>query len=521
MSVFRCLPIVLAALTPVRAPSVDLEAELGRLLDNQIRRQSTVVTGTLANSVADELLARLKKVATDLPYPPKVTLLESTDVSPKSGPGGHIYLSTALMSVPGFNRDELGAILAFQLSLIKQRVSYKQATAKVGLNLLANLLDTKESELTKLIGQALVSRLSQDQIRQADRDTQRYLRTAGFKATGLYSLLCRFEVLAKTNPTPFAEYQQNYPPLKKRLQAILGDITVERFGRDIRQAFIPKALAADDVFWVYDHFNSEWETAYRRDIGFEIYNLNNVFAQAGFRGQCTWLMAGLWPVIISKRDAKFWPTDARAKGYGTGKAPKIGAIAVWPSSVGGGSGHLGLVVGEPRPDGRIPIVDCNWSTNPDKRVRYRLVKLSAIVEYIYWPNGATEPPPGFPGYLAPGRNEIMILKDEFHLGDDEAKSEMVVYRDFRLTEADLKGRQSAVLRLWVKATPRKDPIVGVNNVETERIVASVGAWREYERVIKLDALHVGTNLFFIRTIAPDWRESFDECEVKEVRLILR
>lgn len=120
-----------------------------------------------------------------------------------------------------------------------------------------------------------------------------------------------------------------------------------------------------------------------------------------------------------------------------------------------------------------------------------------------------------------GRNSIMIMAGPYHLGDDIPGSEIHKDRVFALNLPDLQNRAAAYLKIRVKGTPRKDPIIWINRQEIGRIVTSDDQWREYQFGVNLALLRAGDNLFHIQAYIPDLWQTFDDCEFAQVKLIFQ
>jgi len=121
----------------------------------------------------------------------------------------------------------------------------------------------------------------------------------------------------------------------------------------------------------------------------------------------------------------------------------------------------------------------------------------------------------------PPRDKILLEKGPQHLGDDVQNVKMVYLKEFELTKEELVNRKEAVVKLRVKGIPKKDPIIFFNRREVGRAVTKAGVWEWFEFSFKPDILHEGKNLLDIETFIPDFYETFDDCEFRDVYLILK
>lgn len=120
--------------------------------------------------------------------------------------------------------------------------------------------------------------------------------------------------------------------------------------------------------------------------------------------------------------------------------------------------------------------------------------------------------------LGNGRAKIPLITGPHHLGDDVPNSEIHMDKQFQLNEADLARVQRVYLEIWVKGTPRKDPIFWINRIEIGRVVTQDDLWHRYEFPVDLKKLKVGDDLFHIQAYIPALWQTFDDCEFKDASL---
>jgi hypothetical protein len=154
----------------------------------------------------------------------------------------------------------------------------------------------------------------------------------------------------------------------------------------------------------YEWSDPEWQVDYLITTGAKIHDLDNYFSRPNGKGkgQCTWLVQSLRPDEFPRgpggtNNAHSWFDRFKAAGYATGQTPRDFSIPVWNSQVGGGAGHVALVIKSYDPD-LIGVLDANWSPRLDGKVRYRILNWRTeknLVGFIYWPDGQLDPPDSF------------------------------------------------------------------------------------------------------------------------------
>ncbi len=105
---------------------------------------------------------------------------------------------------------------------------------------------------------------------------------------------------------------------------------------------------------------------------------------------------------------------------------------------------------------------------------------------------------------------VRIIKDQFHLGDDHSQDEMIKDTTFNFAKAD------ATLKMWIKGSPFKDPIIWINRREVGRVVTTDDKWHLFTFHVPAGYLNNGRNLFYIESFIPDRFHTFDDCEIKDV-----
>jgi surface antigen len=531
--VLRIIVVLLSVSFAATANADDLDKLIEKYsIQLMEERFSKTVDAQLAAAVEQlfaELVTASSKVTTlpKLQRQPRVTVIVSNEINAYTIPGGDVYVTTGLCGMTGTNRHEVATALAHELGHSARGHANELARKAVLANIVAPLLTKDQAKITSLIWQALTSAKSREDELQADRDAWAILQKSSIKPSATVALFRRFETLQTKTPDLLEQLFATHPPITTRAAHLKNWLIEASSGWDF--AFIGRAQAAENqIIAEFANDDPAWQTAYTATTGWPVYNLPNYFSK-GYRGECTWLVYALRRDTIplnprGGNNAFTWLDRCRENGYAVGETPKPGAIAVWDESVGGGAGHVALVI-ESLSNNTIRVWDSNWgpeardSNTTNGRVRHRICSTKGIKGYIYWQNDQSDAPVGYPGYeVAEPRASIMLIELPFTLGDEEGM-EMIRLKPFNLTLRELERSTNAKLRLKVRALPAKDPIVSINRVEIGRIVAKTSDWQTYVLNIPPGLLRT-RNLLDIETFIPSIGEGYDDCEIKQVELLL-
>lgn len=525
--------LILASLsTQLRADEIDrLIEKYSRQLMSE--RFSTTVDTKLSSAVEslfDDLVLASSKVPglPKLKKRPKVTVIVSNEINAYSIPGGDVYITTGLCGMTGTNSHEVAVALAHELGHSARGHANNAARKALAANLVTELLAEDWQAVASFLWQSLSSAKSRSEEHQADRDAWAILtQTPSVRPSAALALYRRVETLQTKTPDLFEQLFVTHPPITERAAHLKDWLIESTSGWNF--SLVSRARAADNqVLAEFANDNLAWQTAYTSVTGWPVYNLSNYFSSR-YRGECTWLAWGLRrdEIPLNPRggnNAVTWLSRCQAAGYAVGTEPKPGSLAVWDETVGGGAGHVAMVV-EAFSNNLIRVFDSNWgpeakdANTMNGKVRHRICSTKAIKGYIYWPNGQAEAPEGYPGYQAPSlRRSIMLIEQPFALGDEDGM-EMVRLKNFSLATPEVQQSSSAQLRLKIRSIPAKDPIISINRVEIGRIVATSDQWQTF--VLKIPAGLLRThNLLDIETFIPSIGEGYDDCEIKEVEIVL-
>lgn len=109
-----------------------------------------------------------------------------------------------------------------------------------------------------------------------------------------------------------------------------------------------------------------------------------------------------------------------------------------------------------------------------------------------------------------GSDQVCIIKDQFHIGDDVSQTEMERDALFNFTKT------AATLKVWIKGSPFKDPIIWINRHEIGRVITTDNQWHEFTFQVPAEFLNPGQNLYHMESFIPDRWHTFDDCEVRDI-----
>jgi len=528
------LCVLLVGLLSIRQPA-HAGFKLGRTVDkllfgleNRIGQQGASQLEHDKGLVTDpQLVARVQDVAGQLiPWVPRkdvtyhVGILQDSTFNAMALPGGYVYVNYGLLRHT-VSKDELAFVLAHELTHVSEKHGLKRLKGMLAVSLLDRLLrgQISDSDIAQLAVAAIAAKYSRQDEKEADLNGVELMSRAGYNPAGALTAMRRMETLHREQPDIVQALLATHPPPQDRSEYLKDKKLIGKYGRTFRQEAPRKE---PPLHGPYKNSNTEWQHAFRLDTGWEPDLEGNPFR---YRGECTWFT---WAVRVepehppARGNARdWWQQLVTEKGYGQGHLPKAGAIAYWPPSPRLSLGHVGLLT-RVYYDGTIEVWDSNWGKEGSKdedytngMVRHRVIDpRKENISYIYWPEGR-EIPPGDP------RDRIALAAEAVHLGDDTPDSQTSWDSTFRLLPQDLEGKQNAAVTLKVRATPRKDPVISFNRVVVGRAVTSQTEWQYFEFPVPLSILAQGLNLVDLETVIPDLEDTFDDCEVSELTLILR
>ena len=540
-----------------------LEITIGQLVAGDIEKQFGISENPEWNAAVQNIALRLAPLATREGINYQFRVLNSDEVNACAVMGGYVYINKGLLKALGFAsnefdplallrqifggggmpldpiapaHDELAFIIAHEISHIKYKHGVNQALMGLGLSVLLGGQPDSQSKskvAAQVLGQILVSGRSRSDEKEADLKGVELMQKAGYDPFKALAVMRRIETLSSKEKELGIQGMLNrlmatHPPTSERCEYLkdyaIKSVTGFTFKTDVALAAsgkCSKTWAPDDPGWV---------AAFEADTQRKVINLDKANKTYGSKniGQCTWFVTAVREDDIARvfaGNAYLWYDRFQKANYGVGEIPKVGSIAVWGKNLpnSGGYGHVALVT-KVNQGGTFTVWDSNWCMS--ERVGYHPVyNRDYLTGFIYWPNGAAEPPGGIttpPEVGAPSqpRDNIEIEKDTHHLGDEKADSKTIWYKQFVLNAADLAERTKAKIKLRVKGTPRKDPVISINRHKIGYAMTQTGEWEWFEFPFDIKILQAGNNLIDIETVIANLWQTFDECEFADVYLLL-
>lgn len=163
-------------------------------------------------------------------------------------------------------------------------------------------------------------------------------------------------------------------------------------------------------------------------------------------------------------------------------------------------------INECRQQSPLMIPGVEWPLTDVKQTRHLLVL--GLEKYLpYQPLSEEE----FFGNNLP--EKLLLISGPFHLGDDFKDSTIINETTF------IYAKTAAKIKLRIKGSPFKDPILWVNRHEIGRVVTTDNKWHWFEFPVKAEWLNDGQNLFHIESFIPNRWNTFDDCEVADVYIV--
>src|SRR3989344_1294112 len=417
----------------------------------------------------------------------QLTMLQNYEINAYDLRGGQVLINDGLADLRGISDDEIGFVLAHELTHTNRSHGFKQLRdSLIGSVVLSSISDRKARFVAAIASQLFSSGHSRRDEEQADREGFELAVKAGFDPSGGLALMRRLETTAHDNPGLLHQLFATHQPTVARSLLLKDKMFEKLYGSSYRDVLVSGVTLGELQKFDPDKEKAAWQAAYKKATGWDVFNLKNVFPERN----CTWFVQAVRPESIplvpitatSDSNAHHWYANCKNAGYGVGSTPKVGAIMVWGKEVSG-YGHVALLT--EHVTGTVwKLWDCNWSLNLDGLIREReidIAKTDHVTGYVYWPNGATVAPKGYPGYVEgpTGPVTIKLLEKTVRLGDDEAGIKTVWAAEFKLTAEQLAEKKTAVITLKVRAVPRKDPIVSFNRHEVGRAGATSDKWEQF------------------------------------------
>ncbi len=172
------------------------EIALGNQASQQIMQQYTpyadAALQTYVNTVGQQLAAKSHRANLDFHF----TVVDSTQINAFALPGGHIYITRALMAYLN-SEAELAAVLGHEIGHVTARHGVRQQSSQqaagIGVGLLGILLpgmnNAAVSQAVNVAGAALLSGYGREHELESDRLGAEYLANVGYDPTAMLDVV--------------------------------------------------------------------------------------------------------------------------------------------------------------------------------------------------------------------------------------------------------------------------------------------------------------------------------------------
>lgn len=158
-------------------------------------------------------------------------ILDEKEVNAFALPGGYIYVFKGLIDKTKSD-DEIAGVLAHEIGHVAARHTAKRVKGSMGLNALAILLMSMESDTTSKAEAyraltELVLQYSREDELEADRLAVKYMKLAGFKPEAIISFLEKLRKIMYEKPIERAHIFKTHPYIADRIKRVKEEISGE------------------------------------------------------------------------------------------------------------------------------------------------------------------------------------------------------------------------------------------------------------------------------------------------------
>jgi len=156
----------------------------------------------------------------------KFHVVQMKEINGFSLPGGHIYITTALLKMA--NDNELASVLCHEvghiaarhsLKTLKKRQEYNDIAKKIGdlTGVAGDIGRDVGVALAQMAGEGLLTFHSQDEEREADFLGVRSLSKAGFDPQGMITMFQKLQRIENQNPDLLGSLFSDHPDVQERI----------------------------------------------------------------------------------------------------------------------------------------------------------------------------------------------------------------------------------------------------------------------------------------------------------------
>lgn len=201
------------------------EARLGNQLNVEVAKRFTIV------SEGQERINRIGQRVARASLRPNLVyrfhVMRDKEINAFSGPGGHIYVTTALMNLA--NDDELASVLSHEIGHVVARHSLKTIQQSQTLGSLANLFgsitgiagDTAKelgTAAAQIVASGLLAVHNREEEREADFLGIHGMTKAGFNPQGMVTMFQKIQHVGETNSDLLGAIFADHPDVDERIE---------------------------------------------------------------------------------------------------------------------------------------------------------------------------------------------------------------------------------------------------------------------------------------------------------------
>lgn len=201
------------------------EMKLGTQLHREVTKKFSLTDAGLAR--ADRLGQRCVQASLRSNITYKFHVIQSREINGFSLPGGHVYVTTALLRLA--NDNELGAVLCHEVGHIVARHSLKTLKKSKEYDDIANSLGALTGvagdigrdlgvALGRMVGAGMLTIHSRDEEREADFLGVRAMPGAGFDTQGMITMFQKLLKIEEQNSDLLGSLFSDHPDAQERIE---------------------------------------------------------------------------------------------------------------------------------------------------------------------------------------------------------------------------------------------------------------------------------------------------------------
>ena len=201
------------------------EMRLGTELNLEVAKRYTVVS--VGQERANRIGQRVARASLRPNLNYRFHIIRSKEINAFSGPGGHIYITTALMNLA--NDDELASVLSHEVSHIVARHSLKTIQQSQTLRGLAELFGSVTgiaggtaqefgTAAAQIVASGMLAVHNREEEREADFLGLRTLAKAGFNTQGMLTMFQKIQNVGAKDRNLLGAIFADHPDVDERIE---------------------------------------------------------------------------------------------------------------------------------------------------------------------------------------------------------------------------------------------------------------------------------------------------------------